>query len=74
MSESALERLRWKTREKEVERKGEAFRMEQIEKERTKHVWLTGMIYVEPVASHAPTTKELKILNKNRKVGSWKKN
>jgi len=38
MSESALERLRRKTREKEVERKGEAFRMEQIEKERAKHV------------------------------------
>ncbi len=60
MSESALERLRRKTREREVERKGEVFRKEQIEKERAKHVWLTGMIYGEPVASHAPTTKEIK--------------
>jgi hypothetical protein len=34
MSESALERLRWKAINKEVERKSEAFRREEIEKER----------------------------------------
>jgi hypothetical protein len=38
MSESALERLRQEARQKEVERKVEAFRKEQIEKERTEHV------------------------------------
>jgi hypothetical protein len=32
MSESVLERLRWEARNKEVERKTEAFRKEQIEK------------------------------------------
>jgi hypothetical protein len=32
MSESVLERLRWEAREKEVEKKVEAFRMEHIEK------------------------------------------
>jgi len=34
MNESALEKLRQKIREKEVERKVEAFRREQIEKEK----------------------------------------
>jgi hypothetical protein len=35
MNESALKRLQWKTREKEVERKAKTFRKEQIEKEIT---------------------------------------
>jgi hypothetical protein len=38
MSESALKRLRQEVKEKEVERKVEAFRREQIEKGRAKEV------------------------------------
>ncbi len=61
MNESALKRLRQKAREKEVERKGETLRREQIEKEKTEEVQLTGAIYVEPLASRTPTTEEIKI-------------
>jgi hypothetical protein len=38
MSENVLERLRREAKEKEVQRKVEAFRREQIEKKRAKHV------------------------------------
>jgi hypothetical protein len=48
-------------KEKEVERKVEAFRREHIEKKKVKHVWLIGAIYVEAFASHTPTTKETKV-------------
>jgi hypothetical protein len=54
MSESALKKLIWEAREKEVERKVEAFRRQQTEKERVEQVRLTGVIYVELFASHAP--------------------
>ncbi len=40
------QRLRQKIREKEVEIFFEAFRREQIEKKKAKHVRLTGTIYV----------------------------
>jgi hypothetical protein len=56
MSESALKRLRQEIKEKEVERKVETFRKEQIEKKKVKHVQKTGAIYVEPFVSHTPTT------------------
>jgi hypothetical protein len=56
-----LERLRQKARKKEVERKVEVFRKEQIEKKKAKQVQLTRAIYVEPLASHTPTTKEIRI-------------
>jgi hypothetical protein len=46
MTESALKRLRREAREKEVERKLEAFRRKQIEKERAEQVQLIVMIYV----------------------------
>jgi hypothetical protein len=55
-SESALERLRWEAREKEVERKVKAFRREHIEKKRAKHVWLFKVIYVKPLVSHTLAT------------------
>jgi hypothetical protein len=61
MNESTLERLRWKTKEKEVDEKVEAFRKEQIEKKSVEHVWLTKAIYVEPLASRAPIAKETKV-------------
>jgi sensor domain CHASE-containing protein len=55
MSESVLKRLRQKAR-KEVERKVEALRREQIEKEITEHVRLTKVIYVELLVSRTPIT------------------
>jgi hypothetical protein len=41
MSESALEKLKRKERERELESKVEAFRREQVKKERMEHVKLT---------------------------------
>jgi hypothetical protein len=58
MSERALRKSRQETRVRELERKTEVFRREQIEKERAKQVRLIGTIYVEPLAFYAPTTKE----------------
>ncbi len=55
MSESALEKLKWEAKEKELEKKTEVFRQEQVERESVEHVKLIGAIYVEPLASHAPT-------------------
>jgi hypothetical protein len=70
MSESALERLRREARE-EVEIKAEAFRREHIKKKRAEEVQLIGAIYVEPLATRAPTSEEIKKnLNKNREVGN----
>jgi hypothetical protein len=56
MNDNDLKRLRQEARNKEVERKVEAFGREQIEKEIMKHVQLTIVIYVELLASCAPTT------------------
>lgn len=58
MSERALRKLRQETRVRELERKFEVFRRDQIEKNRAKQVRLIGIIYVEPLAFCAPTTKE----------------
>jgi hypothetical protein len=55
-----LERLRREAREKEVEKKVEAFKREQIVKKRIKHVQLIGAIYVELLTSCAPTIEEIK--------------
>ncbi len=60
MSESALERLRTKVRKKDVERKVETFRREQIEKKIVEHVRLIGAIYVELLTSCTPTVEEIK--------------
>ncbi len=65
MSESALKRLRQEVKEKEVERKVEAFRREQIEKGRAKEVWLTGAIYVELFISCALIAKEIRIFEQD---------
>jgi hypothetical protein len=46
ISESALKRLKWELKEKEVERKTKAFRKEQIEKGRMEQVQLTEVIYL----------------------------
>ncbi len=62
MNESALERLRWKAREKEVEKKAKVYGREQIEKEKVEHIRLIGAIYVEPFASTTPTIEEIRIL------------
>jgi hypothetical protein len=67
MSENTLERLRWEARDNEVERKAEAFKREQIEKKRAKHVQLIGAIYVELLASHTPTTKETKAFEQEQR-------
>jgi hypothetical protein len=67
MSESALERLRWEVKEKEVERKAEAFRREQIEKERVEHVWLTRAIHVESLASHTRTIEGTKVFEQEQR-------
>jgi len=56
MSESALEKLKQEAREKKIEKKVEAFRREQIEREKVEHVRLTGAIYIELLALHAPTS------------------
>ncbi len=66
MSENVLERLRREAKEKEVQRKVEAFRREQIEKKRAKHVWLIGAIYVEPLASRTPTTEDIIIFEQEK--------
>jgi hypothetical protein len=60
MNESALERIRRETREKEVEKTVKAFRREQIEKKKTKNVRLIGMIYVEPLVSCTFIVEETK--------------
>jgi hypothetical protein len=62
MSESALQKLRGKTRERELEKKVEAFRREQIKRERIKHVRLIGAIYGKVLALCAP----IEVLNKQR--------
>lgn len=58
MSESTLEKLKWEAREKKLEKKVEVFRRKQVERERVEQVKLIGTIYLEPLASHAPTIKE----------------
>ncbi len=67
MNESALERLKQEVREKEIEKKTEVFRKEHIEKKRTEQVRLTREIYVEPLASCTPTTKEIKVFEQKLK-------
>jgi hypothetical protein len=61
MNEDILEKLKQKERKKKLERKTKAFRKKQIRKERVEQVRLTRVIYVEPLALHAPTTKEIRI-------------
>ncbi len=61
MNEDILEKLKQKEREKKLERKTKAFRKKQIRKEKVEQVRLTRVIYVEPLALHAPTTKEIRI-------------
>ncbi len=51
MSESTLKNLRQEARKRELERKVEAFKREQIERERVEQVQLIGTIYVEPLTS-----------------------
>ncbi len=70
MSENTLDKLKKKARERELEKKVETTMREQVERERAKHVRLIGAIYIKPLALHEPIIEELKILNKNRKVGS----
>ncbi len=67
MSESALERLRWEAREKGVGRKAETFRKKQIEKEKAEHVQLTKVIYVGPLVSRVPTTKDIWIFEQEQR-------
>jgi hypothetical protein len=67
MSENTLGKLKWETREKELERKVESFIKEQVEKEKMKHVRLIGTMYVEPLALHSPTSKETKIFEQEYK-------
>jgi len=54
MSESTSEKLKQEARKRELERKVEAFRREEVERERMEQVKLIGVIYVEPLASRAP--------------------
>jgi hypothetical protein len=61
MSESTLEKLKQEARERELERKVEAFRREQVEREKVEQVKLIGVIYVELLASHAPIVEEIRI-------------
>ncbi len=67
MSESALEKLKRKERERELESKVEAFRREQVKKERMEHVKLTWTIYEEPLALCAPVAKETKFFEQEQK-------
>jgi len=67
MSDNALKKLKQKAREKELEKKVEAFRKEQVERKRTKQVRLTRTIYVEPLASCALTTKKIIIFEQESK-------
>jgi hypothetical protein len=66
MSESALKRLRRKTKEKEVEKKTKALRREQIEKEKMEHVQLIRVIYVDSFDSCTPTKKKKTFEQKHR--------
>jgi hypothetical protein len=59
MSERTLKKLRQEVREKEVEKKVEAFSKEHIEKKKAEHVQLIGTIYVKLLTSCTPTTKEI---------------
>ncbi len=63
MIESVLKKLKWEVGERKLERKVEAFKIEQIEKERAKH----KAIYVELLASHAPTVKETIIFEQKQR-------
>jgi len=67
MSESTLKNLRQEARKSELERKVEAFKREQIERERVEQVQLIRTIYVEPLTSHAPTTKEIRIFEQEQR-------
>jgi hypothetical protein len=62
MNESFLKKLRRKG-ERKLARNVEAFRREQIERERAKH----KAIYVELLASCAPITKETRIFEPKQK-------
>jgi hypothetical protein len=74
INESTLDKLKKEAREREFEKKVETTMREQVDRERAKHISLIGVIYIKPLALHEPTIEELKILSKNKKVGSWKKN
>ncbi len=67
MSESALDMLRREAREKEFEKKVEASRKEQIEKERAKWVHLTRTICIEPLASCEPIIEDIRIFEQEHK-------
>ncbi len=53
-------------REKELERKVEAFRKKQTKKERVKSIQLTRAIYVESLTLHAPTRETIIFDQKQR--------
>jgi hypothetical protein len=67
MSESTSEKLKQEARKRELERKVEAFRREEVERERMEQVKLIGVIYVEPLASRAPIAEETKIFKEEQK-------
>ncbi len=63
MNENTLKKLKWKVKEK----KAKAFKRKQVKRERAKWVRLTRTLYVEPLASRAPTTKEVRIFEQEQK-------
>jgi hypothetical protein len=67
MSESALDKLRREANERGFERKVEAIKKEQVEREGVKQVHLIGAIYIELVASREPTKEEIKIFEEEKK-------
>ncbi len=68
MNESAsMGKLKREAKQKELERKAENTRREQIYQEITKHVRLTKAIYIEPLASQKPIVEEVKTFDVQEK-------
>ncbi len=56
-----MDKLKRKARERELEKKVEATRREQVERERVEQVRLIGTNYIEPLASREPIVEEVRI-------------
>jgi hypothetical protein len=66
MTENALDKLKKEAKERKLERKIETTRRKQVEKDKVKHVGLTGAIYIEPLASCELIAKELRIFEQEQ--------
>jgi hypothetical protein len=67
MNECAFKKLKREARERELERKVEAFKRKKVERERAEQVKLIGTIYVESLVSHALLIEETIIFEQKHK-------